>query len=672
MLVGPLRVSRLATVLAVAGAASLQLACSGARIQRDERAAAMCGSDSDRRRVVPPSPDPTILPRARVVWSAPGTPVAASQRYVVTRRRGSLVILHTDTGAIHRRIVDPVFAAPGAIVGLVGSTLVVAQNERVRLYDLDASEALYGPEVILRVPVVDVIDDGDRLVLLTRGQPGQFSPFPVGLPLDVLPEASVERRAGCQEVGTGDVCECDSLPVRDELGIGVRLDQGGTSLTRIYSVSERIHSWGASSEAVVGLSEDHVLLQPFSGPPVWYELLGSRRFEVSRVVPGAVVLEDRLGSITCAVSLDRPAPAVQLVGGTDFFRSVARGDVVRSSADILRSYQAHVVQNLLSYESWRIAFIDAIAGVEGLAELSELLGLVAGLSEAEYRRLTSALGASFTNAILRTLATYRASELVRGDRQLVVRVLEGGLADENAVRTALRAGRSEPVLFLDILQVLVRWGRYDEASTLIAGAAERVVGHWSGCRAEAAACDRVDSDRDGLSDEVERRLGTNVESADSDDDGVIDGLDPCPLLAATDAGGGRRTELEERRARALTWLTEGLLRGSFSTQSAPSVAGASLRGVCPAGLVAPLIHGDPSRGLRVSELAWVDDPEGERIVVCGTLITGCGLFLASVGWSDRSPQLVEFMSFGEAEMVELDRLVGAQRSCAERLRVQVP
>jgi hypothetical protein len=42
-----------------------------------------------------------------------------------------------------------------------------------------------------------------------------------------------------------------------------------------------------------------------------------------------------------------------------------------------------------------------------------------------------------------------------------------------------------------------------------------------------------DSDADGLTDIEEQRLGTDAMKADSDGDGIPDGLDPCPLYAAT-------------------------------------------------------------------------------------------------------------------------------------------
>ncbi len=69
--------------------------------------------------------------------------------------------------------------------------------------------------------------------------------------------------------------------------------------------------------------------------------------------------------------------------------------------------------------------------------------------------------------------------------------------------------------------------------------------HWSG--------DWQDSDNDGLSDSVEKMLGTKVWSKDSDGDGLLDGqevneLGTDPLTADTDKGGKNdHTELRQGR-----------------------------------------------------------------------------------------------------------------------------
>jgi hypothetical protein len=47
---------------------------------------------------------------------------------------------------------------------------------------------------------------------------------------------------------------------------------------------------------------------------------------------------------------------------------------------------------------------------------------------------------------------------------------------------------------------------------------------------------RGDSDRDGLTDVVEARLGTDPRKADTDGDGVADAVDPCPNAAPRPLG----------------------------------------------------------------------------------------------------------------------------------------
>ncbi len=59
----------------------------------------------------------------------------------------------------------------------------------------------------------------------------------------------------------------------------------------------------------------------------------------------------------------------------------------------------------------------------------------------------------------------------------------------------------------------------------------------------------LDSDSDGLSDELEVRMGTDPNNPDTDDDGIIDSKDPNPLVAngkglVPDLGGNLGTLLQ--------------------------------------------------------------------------------------------------------------------------------
>lgn len=73
-----------------------------------------------------------------------------------------------------------------------------------------------------------------------------------------------------------------------------------------------------------------------------------------------------------------------------------------------------------------------------------------------------------------------------------------------------------------------------EARTLLAAALteQRTQPYAWDCHAEFFCQDGPDQDGDGWPDAFERRMGTDAASADSDGDGLADGVDPCPRLAA--------------------------------------------------------------------------------------------------------------------------------------------
>jgi outer membrane protein assembly factor BamB len=129
-----------------------------------------------------------------------------------------------------------------------------------------------------------------------------------------------------------------------------------------------------------------------------------------------------------------------------------------------------------------------------------VLGLLAGAHEEAIRRRMQDVLLSYPDAVL-------------------LETLARALADP-ALQTASRD------LLLDLDK--------PEARTLLADALtqQRAQPYAWDCRAEFFCQDGPDQDADGWPDAFERRMGTDAANADSDGDGLADGLDPCPRLAA--------------------------------------------------------------------------------------------------------------------------------------------
>lgn len=142
-----------------------------------------------------------------------------------------------------------------------------------------------------------------------------------------------------------------------------------------------------------------------------------------------------------------------------------------------------------------------------------------------------------------------------------------------------------------VVELLVRWGRSRELQSWAAGTQAYESERWTPCDASsglAHLCSGADQDRDGWADGVEVHLGTSPRDADSDDDGLRDGHDPCPLLAAS----------TQPISGAMDGLIGALL--SVGNHPRPLLVQASHFPHCPTGLRVPILHRPDRPGTTAS------------------------------------------------------------------------
>jgi hypothetical protein len=123
-------------------------------------------------------------------------------------------------------------------------------------------------------------------------------------------------------------------------------------------------------------------------------------------------------------------------------------------------------------------------------------------------------------------------------------------------------------------------------------------------RARTATVDLVDvwrdSDRDGLTDIEERRIGLDPGNPDTDGDGILDGADTCPTYAATrDAPSGEAGDI----VRAAFFATFGVSRSRMLVKIDPGVPRFQLQGY-----LGPVLYSDSPPPYRRTESVPDPDP----------------------------------------------------------------
>ena len=141
--------------------------------------------------------------------------------------------------------------------------------------------------------------------------------------------------------------------------------------------------------------------------------------------------------------------------------------------------------------------------------------------------------------------TLRGRRFVRGLRKNRVVFLGGGGRRDDVTVKATRSKRGKITL---------------TSSRRAASGPVQVVNRFGRSRASKTRL-TFDDDRDGLSNERERKLGTDPRNPDTDGDGIRDGVDPDPLHAPPGGGGGEPPVASDCPATAASGPASGPVSG---------------------------------------------------------------------------------------------------------------